>query len=212
MELELKKKMLEATIDYYTFQRDNDKVQFESVFSTRIVVICKETPSLHTHKIPKYADMQKLYKKLARIHHPDKGGDQVIFQKIVECYNNNDLAGLECIDKNITDLELVKECQCLEKQVETLESSAWYLWRYDRRQFDNHYMDKQTSIKRCDILRDNIKIAQSNILYIKSYIEPGYYRDVRLPELEKDVLRYSDQLENIIKSLKNVFDYSYDRE
>ena len=99
-----------------------------------------------------------------------------------------------------------------EEQVETLESSAWYLWRYDRRQFDNHYMDKQTSIKRCDILRDNIKIAQTNILYIKSYIEPSYYRDVRLPELEKDVLRYSDQLENIIKSLKNVFDYSYDRE
>lgn len=61
--------------------------------------------------------IKKIYRKLARNFHPDKGGDQDTFNKVKEAYEDNDLIGMFLIaEENNIKIELTEDMEAVFEQ------------------------------------------------------------------------------------------------
>jgi hypothetical protein len=75
------------------------------------------------NKEDKHPHIKKLYRKLVRYFHPDKGGDQNIFNKVKEAYEENDMIGMFLIaEENNIDVELTDNMETvMERSVYNLQ-------------------------------------------------------------------------------------------
>ena len=114
--------------------------EFETLFSD---MIPKEEPEPiidESEPNPKSDDesVKKVYKDLAKKLHPDKGGDEERFKKIVEDYQSNNLLGLidtaveNDVDFNLSDDDEKKLEQIIEEtknKIEHYKTTLAYVWK-----------------------------------------------------------------------------------
>ena len=115
--------------------------EFETLFSDMIPKQETETSSSgESEPKPKSDDesVKKVYKDLAKKLHPDKGGDEEGFKKIVEDYQSNDLLGLidtaieNGVDFNLSDDDEKKLEQIIEEtknKIEHYKTTLAYVWK-----------------------------------------------------------------------------------
>ena len=74
-------------------------------------------------KEEKHPHIKKLYRKLVRHFHPDKGGDENIFNNVKEAYEENDIIGMFLIaEENNIDIELTDNMETvIERSVYNLQ-------------------------------------------------------------------------------------------
>ena len=98
----------------------------------------KEKPDeIQEHQVSKKG--KNLYKKLSKITHPDKGGDEKEFKYLNLLYQNEDILGMyikaeelniEIEEQDIENLEEVfhKNCALLEEKIDQHKSTAAWRW------------------------------------------------------------------------------------